>query len=174
MGQYYEILDDYLLEEKKDENTKEMMMRHLNNFINVSNLPANHKIYNGYYEKSDAIRDKIAFFLLNNNYNGDLEEQLEKFNRFVKFEELYPFDAIKQEITTVEKDIEIDFEIYKYVLTADVILADDQFDECEDFLSDYYDQLIAIFEEYLENGNFTYDDYDNSRSIHFITDEIYE
>lgn len=173
-GPYFEILDDYLLDPKKDESSKEFMFAHLKNFIQIDNLPENDMVYDGYYEHSDAVRDKIAFYVLNNKYNGDINAYVNALAKYVGFESLYPKEEIKNEITTVEKDIDIDYELYQYVLTADVILADEEFAECEEFLEDFYNAVIDNFEDYLKKGNFTYDDYDNSRSIHFVTRDLYE
>lgn len=171
-GPYYQILDLYLTENDNIDTSVRALYQNYADYNNVSNIEIKdneYKFLNTLIKKQDKIED----YIMQNGYKGDIEEYLEKFFNEIKFEELYPLNEIKNELTRVEKDIEIDYMLYKYFITQEVVYDFDDSDSYK-FINDYYAYILEVFEKYLEDHNFTNDDYDFSRSIHFITDDIYE
>ena len=172
-GAYYNILDDYLTGLADDDNSIYKLFLVYANYSEVLNLP-DIKIDLSHYEKIDQIDDKIYEFISNNKFNGDYHKYLDNLISFTNIDELYPEKEIKHEITTVASDIEIDKLLYKFFKIEEIASEADEREDLTKFMEAYYNDIIDKFEKYLKNHNFSYDDYDNSRSIHFITAELYE
>lgn len=172
-GAYYTILDDYLKGVADDDNSINKLYSSYACYSEVLNLPdSNLKL--DYYFNIDNVDDAIYDYISNNKYDGNLNKYLSDILNKSNLESLYPEKEIKHEITTVASDIEIDKLLYKFFKIEDIASNVEERDDLNNFMKDYYEDIINSFEKYLKSHNFSYDDYDNSRSIHFITAELYE
>jgi len=172
-GSYYSILDDYLKGLADDDNSIYKLYQVYANYSEVINLPDN-KMNLDYYIQIDNVDDKLFEYINNNQYKGDYKKYLDTLLRVSNLDDLYPETEIKHEITTVASDIEIDRILYRFFKIEAVVYENDEREDLNNFMKEYYDDVIDQFEKYLKNHNFSYDDYDNSRSIHFITQELYD
>ena len=172
-GPYYTILDDYLMGLPDDDNSVFKLYQVYANYSEVINLP-NNEMNLDYYLKIDQVEDKIYDYISNNKYSGNLDSYLNKLLEISNLDDLYPEKEINHEITTVSSDIEIDRILYRFFKIEDVATNSEEREDLTKFMEDYYNNVIDQFEKYLRVHNFSYDDYDNSRSIHFITAELYE
>ena len=172
-GAYYTILDDYLLGLADDDNSVYKIYQVYANYSEILNLP-DKEMNLDYYLNIDQVDDKLYDYVNNNQYDGNLKSYLNKLLEVSNLDSIYPETEIKNEITTVSSDVEIDKVLYRFFKIENIVTNTDERDDLVKFMGEYYDSVINQFEKYLKNHNFSYDDYDNSRSIHFITAELYE
>lgn len=172
-GAYYNILDDYLKGVADDDNSIDKIYLSYACYSEVLNLPdPNLKL--DYYFEIDKVDDLVYDYISNNKYDGNYDKYLNGLLKVANIDQLYPEKEIKHEITTVSSDIEIDKLLYKFFKIEDIASNVEEREDLNNFMKDYYNDVINSFEKYLNSHNFSYDDYDNSRSIHFITAELYE
>ena len=173
-GPYYEILDLYLTEDDNIDTSVKSIYQYYSEFKDVKNIDLIEKEYR-FYNELFKIKDEIKNYINNNPYDKktDIKEYLDNYLSNINFDSLYPLKEIRNEITMVEKDINIDYMLYKYFITEEVIYDFDD-EESYKFIDAYYSYILSEFKKYLNQNNFTNDDYDNSRSIHFITKDLYK